>query len=192
MKKTNKKKSILGVVITDDPVEVHIATYLSDLIKQNKRLKDHVSKTGSWVEHKDIKTWKPFDFYNFFTSLYRNKYNKEFRDTGSIVRQYQRIEAFMKSNDISNEEYKKFIEEAFVRRFNSVNKPSIGAITSPTLYKFITRKAARKTTPEDLLKLDQKMAAIEEQSEDVWRESGVTSGMTVGEVLEKMNERRDH
>ena len=186
------KKSILGVAITDDPVEVHIVRYLSDLIKQNKRLKDHVSKTGSWVEHKDIESWKPFDFYNFFTTLYQNKYNKEYPDRGSIVRQYQRIESFMKSNEITNEEYKKFIEEAFVRRFNSVNKPSIAAITSPTLYKFITRKSARKTTPEDLLKLDQKMASLEEESEDAWRDAGITSGMTVGEVLEQMNERRNH
>lgn len=182
------KNLILGVALTDDPVEIHIIQHVDKLIKQNKRLKAHISKTGEWVPDKNLADWKPFDFYNYFRLLYRNKYMTEFPGAGDLVRQYRRIESFMKTNDISNEEFKKFMDDAFARRFNSVNKPTIGSLTSKTLYKFIMLKNVRNTTPQDLIKLDQQLEKEQEESRDLWHEKGLESGMTIGDVLEKMND----
>lgn len=182
------KSLILGVALTDDPVEIHIIKYLDKLVKQNKRLKSHIEKTGEWVPDKNIQDWKPFDFYNYFRLLYRNKYMTEFPGSGDLVRQYSRIEAFMKTNKVSNEDFKKFMDSAFARRFNSVNKPTIGAITSKTLYKFIMQRNVRNTTPQDLIKLDCVLEKEQEESQDLWKEKGIASGMTVGDVLERMND----
>lgn len=181
------KSLILGVALTDDPVEIHIIQHIDKLMKQNKRLKNHISKTSEWVPDKNIQDWKPFDFYNYFRLLYRNKYMVEFADHGDVVRQYSRIEAFMKTNNIPNEEFKRFMDEAFARRFNSVNKPNVGSLTSKTLYRFIMCKNVRNTTPQDLIKLDQKLEKEQEESRDLWDKKGIESGMTVGDVLERMD-----
>jgi len=183
------KRLILGVALTDDPVEVHIIQYIDKLIKQHKRLQSHIAKTGEWVADKeDLSTWKPFDFYNYFLLLYREKYKEEFPAQGSSFREYQRIEAFITTNKISKKDYKTFMELAFSRRFNAVNKPSIGSITSATLYEFIMFKNVRNTTPKDLITLDRQLEAEQEESRDLWNASGIKSGMTIGEVLERMGD----
>jgi hypothetical protein len=102
---------------TKDPVEKHIIACLNRLRHQNKRLKEHIEKTGAWAHLKNVELWKPFDFYNYFCSKYRDRYGTEYRQTGSIVLAYHRIDQFRMENNISKQRYKDFIDKSFEKYF---------------------------------------------------------------------------
>jgi len=124
----------------DDIVERHIISYLKNLKEQNLRLKAYIEKSGLWSTIKDIEEWKPYDFFHYFCSSYRKKYRKEYKISGSIVRGYQRIEQFLDAHDISNQEYKSFIDKAFARYFTEYKKPMIGSICSFKLFNKLMSK----------------------------------------------------
>jgi hypothetical protein len=145
----------LGVALTDDPIELHILNQLGKLRQQNTRLKAHIEKTAAWTHLKEIDSWKPYDFYNYFCAKYQEKYKREFRLSGSIVRAYDRIEAFVKKNKLSNDTYKTFIDLAFSRYFNVVIKPVLGNLCSPSLFERLMGIASTPSTTEDLFALDQ-------------------------------------
>ena len=55
---------VLAPSAKNDPIERSIIRTLLRLKNQNKRLKDHIEKTGMWAHLKDVDLWKPFDFYH--------------------------------------------------------------------------------------------------------------------------------
>lgn len=182
-----EKVLVLGVALTDDPVEIHIIKFFDRLLNQNKRLTGQIKKTGAWTGIKDIATWKPYDFYNYFCNLYSDKFGREFRLHGNVTREYKRISSFMKQNKIDNPTYKDFMERAFSRRFNAVNLPSIGSVCSPSLFSFLMKKSARSATPLDLMTLDNQMERENEKYEEKSKAHGLEPVMTVGKMLERLN-----
>jgi hypothetical protein len=156
---------INGVLASDDPVERSIVRYLYKLTHQNKRLKDHIEKTGAWAHMKAVDTWRPFDFYHYFCAKYQEKYRREYRQAGNIVRAYQRIEAFRLGNHISKKQYKAFIEMAFERYFNNINMPTIAYICSPKLFEHLMGEEAHYATPQEYHNLDQALAKENEKFE---------------------------
>lgn len=147
-----------GVAVTTDPVEQHIVKQLQKLRYQNKRLKGHLEKSGAWAHLKKVSKWNPSDFFHYFCNRYHKKYRAQYKESGNIVRAYQRIESFTAANDLSNKEYKEFIDKAFDSYFNNVNRPRIANICSPSLFKHLMGKSARQAKPSDYMSLEQKLA----------------------------------
>ena len=144
-----------GVAVTEDPIELHILNQLGKLKQQNVRLKAHIDKTAAWTSLKEIDAWKPYDFYNYFCAKYQEKYKREFRLSGSIVRAYDRIEVFIKTNHLSNATYKSFIDLAFSRYFNVVITPVLGNLCSPSLFERLLGTDLVPNNTKDLFALDQ-------------------------------------
>ena len=159
-----------GIVITKDPVEQHILKQLQKLQYQNKRLKGHLEKSGAWAHLKKISKWNPSDFFHYFCNRYHKKYRAEYKESGNVVRAYQRIESFMAGNALSNKVYKSFIDRAFDDYFNNVNRPRIANVCSPSLYKHLMGKRAKTAKPKDYLSLEQKLAR-EKKEFDTYMES---------------------
>ena len=145
---------IRDVLATHDIVERHIITFLQRLLHQNKRLKDHIQKTGAWTSLKDVNLWKPFDFYYYFCTKYQDRYSNEYRQSGNIVLTYQKIEEFRVSKQITKTDYKKFIDLAFSQYFNQINIPRIAHICSIRLYNHLMKSNGSLDTPEDYHVLD--------------------------------------
>ena len=166
---------------TEDPVEVHILNALEKARKRNKKLTRYLAKPETKVNMKGIEDWKSHDFYNYFCSIFREYYKKEYRVSGSLVHAYHRIEAFLRKNNLTNAEYKKFLDVAFSRYFNISKPPTIGAVVSPELVKLLLGKGAMElSTMQDLLTVD---ARIEKESDEVEKyllDNGLTK---TGEVL---------
>lgn len=152
-----------GSVTTKDPIELHIIDQLVNEKKKNERLMSHVEKTGSWFSLKKVQAWKPYDFYHYFCSKYNQRYKKEYKLRGSIIVCYSRIESFMLANDISNVEYKEFIDKAFSIYFNAICIPEVASICSPSLYAHMSHKRARSATSKDLFDLDKAIAKENEK-----------------------------
>jgi len=148
-----------------DPVERSIIKKLIRLKHQNKRLRDHIEKTGAWAHLKEVVLWKPFDFYHYFCTKYHEKYRSEYRQVGNIVRAYQRIDSFQLGNHIDKKEYKQFIDRAFERYFTNISKPTIAHICTPTLYNYLMKEDAQFATPADYHRLDQVLAEENEKFE---------------------------
>jgi hypothetical protein len=148
-----------------DPVERSIIKQLMRLKHQNKRLRDHISKTGAWAHLKEIDLWKPFDFYHYFCTKYHEKYRKEYHQNGNIVRAYQKIDAFRLTNQITKQDYKKFIDRAFERYFTNVNVPTVAHICMPMLYNHLMGEDTQYATPEDYHNLEQQLAEENEKFE---------------------------
>lgn len=140
----------------NDPVERYILKTLKKLQQQNKRLKDHIAKTGAWANIKDVDLWKPFDFYNYFCSKYSERYGKEYKQTGNLVLAYKKIDEFRISHKITKKDYKKFISKAFNRHFNKVHIPRISHIFNIKLYNMIMGDEVF-TTPEEYQNLDREL-----------------------------------
>ena len=122
---------------------------------------------------KDLKTWKAYDFYNYFVHKYSEKYRQEFQLAGSAVRTYKRIETFLIHYSLTNDEYKNFIDLMFSRYFNSYIRPVVGHLCSDSLYIRVTGKSAkRKIDPDDLFKLDQRIARESSQFENEIQDTG--------------------
>lgn len=153
---------IASALQENDPVEQHILKTLRKLKQQNERLKEHISKTGAWANIKDVDLWKPFDFYNYFCTKYRERYSKEYRQTGNLVLAYQRIDDFRIQHKITKKDYKKFIEKAFNRHFNNVQVPRISHIFSIKLYNMMMENAAY-TSAEEYRQLDRELVRESEK-----------------------------
>lgn len=149
----------------DDPVERSIIKTLIRLKHQNKRLRDHIEKTGAWAHLMEINLWKPFHFYHYFCNKFHDKYRREYQQPGNIVRAYQRIDTFRLSNKISKKDYKKFIDRAFERYFTNINIPTIAHICAPMLYNHLMDDTIQYTTPKDYFKLDQQLMKENEKFE---------------------------
>jgi len=175
--------SLISSIKTNDCVEEHIARELLKLKIQNDRYKSHIEKTASWIHIKDITCWKSFDFYHYFCHKYNEKYKKEFRLTGSIARAYNRIEEFVVTSKISNEEYKDFLDLSFSRYFNAYVQPILGNIVSPSLYQKLMNKKIEITSTDDLFDLDQVIARESEQFEEEIRDGeGVATSDDIEEA----------
>lgn len=148
-----------------DPVERSIIRYLMRLKHQNKRLRDHIDKTGGWAHLVDVDLWKPFHFYHYFCTKYHEKYRKEYHQNGNIVRAYQKIDTFRLTNHITKKDYKKFIDRAFERYFTNVNVPTVAHICMPMLYNHLMGEEAQYTTPADYHNLEQQLAEENEKFE---------------------------
>lgn len=148
-----------------DPVERSIIRHLMRLKHQNKRLRDHISKTGAWAHLKEIDLWKPFDFYHYFCTKYNEKYRKEYRQIGNVVRAYQKLDSFRLGNHITKKDFKKYIDRAFERYFTNINEPTIGHICAPMLYNHLMDEETKYSTPEDYHNLDQQLAKENEKFE---------------------------
>jgi len=152
----SRKRKVLGsIVLARDPVECSIINELLQLQIQNARLKAYVEKSGVWAEMKEVVTWKPFDFLHYFCVLFQRKYRKEYRVSGNIVHNYQRIETFMAVNKIDNEKYKSFIDLAFSRYFTNMLVPNLGHIVNAFLYNKLCGDNVSRTTTQDWFDLDQ-------------------------------------
>lgn len=178
----SSKETISPLVsTTTDPIEIHILVVLSKLLKQNIRYKEMLKKTKGWTELKEISSWKPFDFYNYFCVKYSEKYNKEYRIRGSLVRAYKRIEAFIQEMKISNSEYQDFIDLAFSRYFNKVVTPVLGHICSSSLYyRLVDGSVKKKPTRDDLFELDSSIAKESEKFQEELKEEGIVYDMGEG------------
>ena len=128
-------------------------------------MRTDIDRTGKFTPDKDVEKWKPFDFYHYFCYKYQQQYMKTYKINGNVVRAYQKIEAFQKTNHITNEKYKEFINIAFSRYFNFAIIPIVGSVCSPSLFTHLMRIKAKKTTPEDLLSLDARLAKENEELE---------------------------
>jgi hypothetical protein len=181
------KKLILGVALTEDPVEEHIIRHLGKLVNQNKQLKEQIKRTKNWVEDKPIKSWVPFDFYHFFCKLYESKFGEPFIQKGNLFHWYEKIETFILANKIQNEDYKTFIEKAFVI-FNSLSKPSVGSICNAKLYSTIMKTSAREILPKDFHDLDIQLARENEKIKREQEKYGITPGMTLRDIKRRMEE----
>lgn len=170
----SKKKDFASMVsVTDDPIEIHLLNYLEKLQQQNIRLKAHIDKTASWTHLKEVTAWKPYDFYHYFCSKYQEKYKKEFRLTGSIVRAYNRIEAFIREHKLDAVNYREFIDLAFSRYFNIVVVPVIGNICSISLYERLMGVVKRPETTEEMFKLEEVIALESASFEEEIEEEGI-------------------
>lgn len=138
---------------TTDPIEIHIIQTLQKLRYQNKRYKSHIDKTEAWTNVKNIKLWKPFDFYHHFCNKYQERYGIEYPQTGNQVLVYSKIEQFCVQNAITKEDYKAFIDKAFERHFNKINVPRVSAVCSMRLYKHLMGVEMCNTT-EDFQNMD--------------------------------------
>ena len=173
MTTSKKNNSIPRTVLnTDDPVEKHIYLHYCELKKKNERYHDHIEKTASWVTIKSPDTWKPYDFYNYFEHKYKAKYEKAMRKKGSKAVIYKRIETFMKENNISNNDYKEFLDRCFSRYFNQIILPQIGNIVSPSLYDRMMGEASRKKTSRELIELDEMISSENDEFEKEIRDTG--------------------
>jgi hypothetical protein len=155
----------------NDPVERSIARQLIRLKHQNKRLKDHIEKTGAWAHLKEIRLWKPFDFYHYFCTKFREKYRREYYQIGNIVRAYQHIEAFRSENEISKKEYKQFIDRAFERYFTNITVPTIAHICTPALYEYLMHETVQFSTPAEYHSLDRQLKAENDKFEEYVRQT---------------------
>jgi hypothetical protein len=117
----------------------------------------YVAKSGLWANLKEIGSWKPYDFYHYFTSCYRQKYRVEYEDGNSMVRAYQDMETFQKLNNISNAEYKRFIDLAFSRHFNAINIPVAGHMCNKDLYQKLIGQTVRQVRAKDWFSLDARL-----------------------------------
>jgi len=161
---------VLAGAAKNDPVERSIVKQLMRLKHQNKRLRDHINKTGAWAHLKDVDLWKPFDFFHYFCNKYQEKYRREYRQIGNIVRAYQRIDTFRLGNHITKKDYKQFIDRAFERYFTNINTPTIGNICAPPLYNHLMDEDTQYSTPEDYHNLDQQLAKENEKFEKYVRQ----------------------
>jgi hypothetical protein len=149
-----------NTVVTQDPIEVVIIRYLKRLQLQNYRMQAQIEKTQVYLHLKDIDKWTSFDFYNYFCKKFFEKYNREYRINGSLVKSYSKIELFISQLGISNNEYKSFIDATFSRHFNAVIIPILGNICSKSLYNKMFGNLPKKMN--DAYLLDK---AIEKESE---------------------------
>lgn len=150
-------------VWSDDPVERHLMRKIIHLTKQNERLKSHIDSTSTLAKSRPIDTWTPFNFFHYFCTKYRERYNREFKRNGNTTRIYYRIDTFRTSNGISKKDYKRFIDLAFSGYFNNVNTPAVAHICSPKLYKYLMGNESDVKSANDLRDLDKSLA--EENSE---------------------------
>lgn len=139
---------------TNDPVERHIILHLQRLQHQNKRLRDHIAKTGAWASLKDVDLWKPFDFFHYFTTKYQDRYGRAYRNIGNIVATYQTIDEFRLGNHITKKNFKKFIDLAFEKHFNNINVPRVAHICSPRLYNHLMTDTVETRTADQYRSLD--------------------------------------
>lgn len=139
---------ITSALQENDPIEQHIIKLVRKLKQQNKRLKEHIAKTGAWANIKEVDLWKPFDFYNYFCSKYVERYGKEYRQTGNLVLAYQRIDDFRIQHKVTKKDYKQFIDKAFNRYFNNVQIPRISHIFSMKLYNMLMSDSAYTSADE--------------------------------------------
>jgi len=153
-----------------DPVERSIIRYLMRLKHQNKRLRNHIDKTGAWAHLKEVDLWKPFDFFHYFCTKFQEKYRREYRQIGNVVRAYQRLDSFRQGNHITKKDYKKFIDRAFERYCTNINIPTIAHISTPTLYNYLMEEDAHYASPADYHKLDQQLAKENEKFEKYVRQ----------------------
>jgi len=163
-----------GVLTGDaqkDPVERSIVRHLMRLKHQNKRLRDHISKTGAWAHLKEVDLWKPFDFYHYFCTKYQEKYRREYQQIGNVVRAYQQIDSFRLGNHITKKVYKKFIDRAFERFFTNINVPTVAHICAPMLYNHLMEASTSYATPADYHNLDQQLAKENEKFEQFVNQS---------------------
>jgi len=149
---------VLGKSAREDPVERLIIKHLMRLKHQNKRLRDHIEKTGAWAHLKDVNSWKPFDFYHYFCTRFQEKYGKEYRQIGNVVRAYQRIDDFRSKYKISREDYKDFIDLAFRRYFTNVSAPTIAHACSYKLYNHLMDADLSCTTATEYHSLDRALS----------------------------------
>jgi hypothetical protein len=186
MKLKKKSERLRGVAVTEDPVEIHILEHIDKLRQQNKRLKEHIDRTGVGIHIKDVDEWKPFDFYKYFCVLYRNKYNREYKQHGSVVLTYQKIEAFKLVNKIENANYKEFIERAFSHHFNAVTVPVIGNMCSARLFTFLMHKKARLAGRDDLHSLDMEILKETQEFDEAMQAIEFNSGMSLRDYREAL------
>ena len=158
-------RSVIAVAQTSDPIEIHILKTLDKLRQQNKRYKMYIEKSGVWAHLVKTSDWKPYHFYHYFCNMFQQKYKREYKDSGNIVRAYQRIELFMKSNHITKEEYKEFIDTAFARFFDNNKVPVIGSICSSTLFNHLMLKETREVSRDDWVDIDVVLAEENEEFE---------------------------
>jgi hypothetical protein len=157
-----------GALLTNDPVEQHLIRYMRRLQAQNKRLKEHIEKTGAWAHLKDVQGWKPFDFYHYFCTKYQERYGAEYRHTGNIVVTYQQIDQFRLGNNIEKADYKRFIDKAFSSHFNKINVPQVANLCSASLYNHIMGTEELSTELE-YRNLDQSIISEAEKFEEYAR-----------------------
>jgi hypothetical protein len=153
-----------------DPVERSIIRHLMRLKHQNKRLRDHINKTGAWARLVEVDLWKPFHFFHYFCTKYHEKYRSEYQQIGNVVRAYQKIDSFRLGNHITKKDYKKFIDRAFERYFTNINIPTVAHICSPLLYNHLMEDCTQYSTPEDYHTLDQQLAKENEKFEEYVRQ----------------------
>jgi len=163
----SKKYKLLNtqVAVTKDPIEIHILNALERAKARNRKLFKYMAKPETKSNLKHIEDWKSSDFYNYFCALFQEHYKKEYRLSGSLVRAYQRIESFLHMNNLSNKQYKRFIDIAFSRFFKISNMPAIGSIVNADLLGVaLGLKNVKNATPQDLLDLEYR---IEKENEEV-------------------------
>lgn len=149
---------VLGEAARKDPIERLIIKHLMRLRHQNKRLRDHIDKTGAWAHLKDVNLWKPFDFFHYFCNRFQEKYGREYSQAGNVVRAYHRIDEFRVENKITREEYKEFIDLAFDKYFTNVSSPSIAHICSHKLFNHLMDDDLKFTTASAYHTLDHALA----------------------------------
>lgn len=148
-----------------DPVEKHIIQELKKLRHSKSQLKKHIQSTRSWSKRKQIQDWQPYDFYSYFEYKYKDLYGSEYNGNVDTVRAYERMEKFKDAYNISNEDYKLFIDIAFNRYFNFFNHPSVSSIFSLELYNTLMGKNI-KMSKKKYEKLDKDLEEEEKKFEE--------------------------
>lgn len=140
-----------------DPIRTHIIKHIFKLQTINKRLRDSSSKPHRW-KALAVPEWKPFDLVYYFISKYEDRYKKSYRfpEAGKVAI-YQKLEAFMSVNSLSNMEFKNLIDIAFTRYFNMVNHPRFEFLLGADTVRILLNRDVKDTTREDLLSLDEKL-----------------------------------
>lgn len=164
-----------NTAVTKDPIEVLIIKHIKKLQMQNSRMHSQIQKTGSWLHVKDITKWTSYDFYNYFCIKFSEKYNREYRNCGSITKSYAKIDDFLRTSGVGNQNYKDFIDTAFSRYFNSVTIPLLGNMCSITLYKKLC--GTSKIKEDNLYSID---LAISKESEKFEKSILETGGVVYG------------
>lgn len=161
---------VSDAVWSNDPVERYLMKKLINLTNQNDRLKSHIDSTSTLAKSRPIDTWTPFNFFHYFCTKYRERYNREFKKNGNTTRIYYRIDKFRTSNGITKKEYKKFIDLAFSGYFNNINTPKVAHICSPKLYNYLMAPDNDVKSAKDLRDLDSILEAENREFEKYMKE----------------------
>ena len=129
--KHSKLYSHFVLQLSQDEIELSILEYLTELIDTCQNFPMYPKK----VNQKEAAPAK--QVLDYFVDLYYRTYNTPYLMSNNKVGAYTRIANFIRSQKISVDEYKQFINKAFEFIFNENFTPGLGHIVSSKIFDMV-------------------------------------------------------